>query len=651
MRSDLSVDRLRGFTAGLLIVLGALAVPHQASAGPANPKGTGWRSVGPHRAAVEAAIASHPLTGTIYIATLGGGIFKSTDGGDTFGAINAGLVSLNVATLAMVPDNPNLVYAGTEAGVYKTLDGGTTWTLTGETSLPLALVMDPTNDAVLYAGFNGGLRKTMNGGTTWTSAAAGLGSPQVFSLAVDPNHPQVVYAGTTGQGGFRSSNGGASWTPLSIDSSVGLLVDPSDSNVVFAGTNGNGVYRSTDAGATFTRVGSPDVGVVIAMAKSGNSLYAGTATDGVSVSDDGGATWKNTGVSKGLGLILTVDSEGTVYAGTNFDGVFRHRSDQPGRPWEPIAESILHDCNCQNGHALAIDPSDPRHVFFSTNDGGLLETQNGGLTWKDGGTSGLLSRAPRSIAFDPQTPRFVYAGSFTGGGFYRSEDRGQHWERVLFGSSAIYVAGVDVDPVDHTVYVSTFRSGDGIWKSTDFGRTFTRIDRAPGAGPTTFLNLSGRGITVDPARHATVYFAGGNGVWRSLDAGESWIRVNTNASLKVTVDPTNSDVVYAAGPIGVFKSVNGGNSFVSKSSGLPTPAIQTPRTGALQVNPANPQVLYVGSEGAGVFMSTDGAESWHAINTGLDDLHVYGLAMDPTSPDILYASTSSAVFKTTTAGQ
>jgi photosystem II stability/assembly factor-like uncharacterized protein len=632
-----------------LLASAALIAP----GGLAAKKPAGWIQVGPGPGAVEAAILADPPTGTIYIATLGAGVFKSADGGDTFEAVNAGLVSLNVASLAMAPGVPNVVYAGTESGVYKTTDGGASWSATAQPLLPLALAMDPTDSNVLYAGFNGSLQKTVDGGATWISAAAGLGAPQVFSLAIDPRNVQTVYAGTSGQGAFRSDDGGASWTPLPIDTTVwSLLVDPDESAVVYAGSNGNGVFRSTDGGHTFSRIGSPEVGVVLALARSGANLFAGTATGGVSVSDDGGETWKNTRVSDGCGLVLSVDPEGTVYAGTNFDGVFRARMDRRGRErdWKRLAWKVLRDSNGQNGHALAVDPRRPRHVFFSTNDGGLLETEDAGATWRDGGTRGFVSRAPRSVAFDPQDPSHVYAGSFTSGGFFRSEDRGRHWERRLFGSAAIYVAGVDVDAVDHSVYVSTFRSGDGLWKSTDFGETFTRIDRAPGAPDGVYLNLSGRGVTVDPARHETVYFGGSSGVWRSQDAGQSWIKVNPSSSFKVTVDPTNSDVVYAGGAAGVLKSVDGGATFTSSSSGLPA-GIQMSRTGAVQVNPEHPATLFVGTEGAGVYRSDDGGESWQPVNEGLGELHVYGLAMDPSSPDTIYVSTAAAVFKTKTGGR
>jgi photosystem II stability/assembly factor-like uncharacterized protein len=618
-----------------------------------------WSSVGPAPPAIEASIATDTATRTVYIASLGGGILKSKDGGHTFAAVNQGLDSLVVASLAMAQNDPDLVYAGTGAGIYKTINGGATWSATGSGLLPLSLIIDPTNSNILYAGFNGDLQKTIDGGDTWVSSANGIDNPLVFSLAIDPNNTSVLYAGTAGTGAFKSVDAGATWNPLNVDTTVwSLYVDPANSNVIYAGSNGNGVYKSTNAGASFVRTGSPVVGVVLSLAKSGNRLYAGTATQGVSASKDDGATWTNARISDGLGLVLSIGSDGSVYAGTNFDGVFEHpaptkdsdEDDRQATNWRRVAWGQLKDCRCQNGHALGIDPANHGHVFFSTNDGGLFVTHDGGRNWDDGGENGLTSRAPRSIAFDPQEPRLVYAGSFTGGGLYRSRDHGRHWERRLFGSSKIYVAGVTVDPVDHSIYVSTFRSGDGIWKSADFGETFTRIDRAPGSLPDDFLSLSGRGITVDPQHHQTVFFAGNSGIWRSTDAGASWINVDETPSLSVTVDPVESNIVYAGTFVGVLKSVDWGASFVSLGVGLPD-GFQTARTGSVQVDPRRHNVLYVAFEGAGVFKSVDAGDSWTAINTGLDDLGVFGIALDSDSPDILYVSTNSSVYKTTSGGE
>ena len=239
-------------------------------------------------------------------------------------------------------------------------------------------------------------------------------------------------------------------------------------------------------------------------------------------------------------------------------------------------------------------------------------TEDGGHSWHDGGTEGLTSDAPRSVAFDPQEPRRVYAGSFTGGGLYKSEDHGKHWQHRKVGRPDLSVFGVTVDPVDHSVYATTL-GGNGLWKSTDYGETFTRIDRAPGAPAGKYLGLSGRTVTIDPGNHAVVYLpdvGAVKGIWRSEDAGKSWSKVDaTDSFISVTVDPTNSSIVYASsvnGPAGpaVLKSIDGGYSFSAKGAGLPT-GFETANTGFLLVNPKQPNVLYVGFEYIGVFKSND----------------------------------------------
>ncbi len=635
---------------------------------PANPEldshsRGGWRSVGPAPAPIEAAIVSDPASRTIYLGTLGGPILKSTNGGATFKSLDGG--PYGVTAMVMAPNNPNVIYASDAFTVVKTTDGGATWNFeSAGGGGGVSLAIDASDPETLYSGLSpvGGVLKTTDGGINWSPVTESIGDPAVFSVVTDPIDHDVVYIGTVGSGAFKSIDGGATWKPLNIDSTVwSILIDPMNHNVVYAGSNGSGVYKSTNAGGSFVRVGSPEVGVILALAKSGRQLYAGTASQGVSVSNDGGRTWRNTGVSSGLGLSLSADSDGAVYLGTNFDGAFvlppngEYGADNyHDTGWRRLGWKYLKDCACQNGHAIAVDPSIPGHVFFSTNDGGLLVTEDGGLTWQDGGINGFVARSPRGIAFDPQQPRRVYVAAFTGGGFFKSEDHGRHWKRRVFGSSLISLTGVSVDPADHSVYVGSIRTGEGVWKSTDYGDTFKRVDRAPGAPPGEYLGLSGRGVTVDPQRRRTVYFADNSGVpgiWRSRDGGKSWVQVDETPVLSVTVDPTDSNIVYAGTADGhVLMSIDGGTSFSDKSIGLPDGS-PTSRTGSVQVNPNHPNVLYVGTFD-GVFKSTDSAESWFPINSGLYDTGIIGLAMDPESPNTLYVSTTvSSVFKTVTGGR
>jgi photosystem II stability/assembly factor-like uncharacterized protein len=187
---------------------------------------------------------------------------KSTDGGATW---NLGLGTngnpgyFSIYALAIDPLTPTTLYFGTDefsagAGVFKSTDGGATWTssvLTGD-SVVLALAIDPVTPTTLYAGTAGpGVFKSTDGGTTWAAVNAGLsadtfGYISIAALAIDPITPATLYAGTNGDV-FKSTNSGASWNAFntglpSYSRVTALVIDPGTPTTLYAGTNGRGVF-------------------------------------------------------------------------------------------------------------------------------------------------------------------------------------------------------------------------------------------------------------------------------------------------------------------------------------------------------------------------------------------------------------------------
>jgi photosystem II stability/assembly factor-like uncharacterized protein len=619
-----------------------------------------WTNIGPSPPAIEGPVAVDPASGTIYIGTFGGGVLKSVDRGATFAAANTGLGSLALTSIAMDPANPDTVLAGTGGnGIFRSVNGGATWTATSDTgTLPVFLAVDPQNPQICYAGYGVGstdsIRRSVNGGITWTKSDTGIPATTVWSIAVDPNNSGVVYAGTGNAGAYKSIDFGATWTALTIEPVVwAMAVDPSDSRVVYAGVNGNGVYQSTDAGASFLLIGSPDPGVVLSLAvdpTDSSHVYAGTVSGGVALSKDGGATWKKTSVRDGIAISLTTTNDGDVYAGTAFDGVLTSSREtelpdrapavgRNDRQFREIAGAELRAINAQNVYSVTIDPRDSNHLILGTNDGGLLGTIDGGAHWSDVG-AGLLSRAPRRAVYDPNNAGHLYVGSFDGGGLYSSADNGFNWTRHMFGSPAIYVWTTAVDPATGAVYAGT--KGEGLWRSTDSAATFARIDGT--------LIPQVRYVAFDPSTPGKIFIASIGGIWRSLDDGAHFSKVATPATLTLAVDPSSPNVIYAGTQsAGVLKSVDGGATFLASNSGLTF--LRMSRSGAVAIDPTNPSVLYAGTEGRGVFKSVDAGATWRAINDGLTELAVFGLAMDLSQPGVLYVSGPQSVFKTETGGQ
>jgi photosystem II stability/assembly factor-like uncharacterized protein len=266
-----------------------------------------WTTHGPEGGWVSSLVIDNRTPATLYAGTRGGGIFKSSNGGQTWMAINTGLVLArpsplparppqagpDIAALAIDPSAPATIYAW-GGGLFKSTDGGGSWTATGLSGAS-TLAIDPSAPATIYAGsgfFTGGVFKSTDGGATWTAV---LDAPQVRVLAIDPSAPATLYAGFFGGGVIKTSNGGQSWagassglpnlfpcpvSALAVDPSAPA---PSAPATLYAGTCA-GVFKSTDGGGSWTadNAGLTNLYVLaLAVNPSAGTLYAGTAGGGV----------------------------------------------------------------------------------------------------------------------------------------------------------------------------------------------------------------------------------------------------------------------------------------------------------------------------------------------------------------------------------
>ena len=224
--------------------------------------------------------------------------------------------------------------------------------------------------------------------------------------------------------------------------------------------------------------------------------------------------------------------------------------------------------------------------------------------------------------------------------FFKSTDGGLTWSRRRFGSPAVYVIAVAVDPLSpNIVYVGT--QNEGLFKSTDYGDTWKST--ASGlSGAITYL-------TLDPTKSGRLFASTATAFYLSEDGGETWTNVLNMPAWTVTIDPNRPSTVYAtARTQGIFRSVDGGHTWQGINGGLTS--LTMGRSAPVIIDPTNPQTLYVGSSG-GVFKSLDGGDHWFAVNSGLDELTVNGLAMDPRNPAVLYACGPNGVYKTVTGGE
>jgi len=171
--------------------------------------------------------------------------------------------------LAMDPHNPDVMYAGTTGGVYKTTDGTAHWDRVNNGLIPMekldaamalgvnSLVTDPAKPGTVYAGTTNGLFKTTDAAASWRRIEKGLTDNYVSVLLIDPTNPNILYAGTR-KGVHKTTDGGETWGPsnegLTTLNIRAMALSPLNPQIVYAGTNGSGLFRSTDGAKTWTHV-------------------------------------------------------------------------------------------------------------------------------------------------------------------------------------------------------------------------------------------------------------------------------------------------------------------------------------------------------------------------------------------------------------
>ncbi|MEJ2076559.1 MAG: DUF5719 family protein [Acidobacteriota bacterium] len=206
-----------------------------------------------------------PVTpSNLYVCTYISGVYKSVDGGENWTAVNTGIPISIVSVLAIDPVNPAILYAGTASnGVFQTTDGGAHWTSVNDgltDSYVYALAVDPSTPSTVYAAAgSGGVFRSTNSGGHWDAVNHGLSNLYPFSLAIDPVTPSTLYVGSL-SGVFRSTDSGDSWAPFGEDLPLGsvydLTVDPSNPSTLYAGTD-RGVDRfQADCSTYFAQFGN-----------------------------------------------------------------------------------------------------------------------------------------------------------------------------------------------------------------------------------------------------------------------------------------------------------------------------------------------------------------------------------------------------------
>jgi photosystem II stability/assembly factor-like uncharacterized protein len=619
-----------------------------------------------------------------------GGIFRSTDYGESWQNVNGTLRDYTIEMIVFDNANPRIAYAATDGGIYKSFDAGETWQLKHNGfppqqqysySMPISCIgINPINHQILYAGTGRGrindessgkgiIYKSLNSGESWFRVNKANSLPDdalIYSLVVARSNHAFVFA-STNRGVFKSTDEGVNWQNISGNlpnlQTRYLAVHHSNSNNIYVTLMSppgvepwqGGVWKTTDGGITWQQ--------------SVNGLYVHV----------GGTNEPFEVTSNYRMLIMDEQNPETLYTG-NLGWWFPtlYRSTDGGGTWQGLLDGTTVDKGWLpwgiSVESIAVHPINPNIIFFGTS-GYALRTLDGGTNWhqvytdKIGDTwrgRGIEITLCNRVVFDEQHPDTFYIGSYDIAGL-RTTDGGNTFTPLLQNGDGGFGTIWDfaIDPVRSNVIFTAageaFGSQGSVMKSTDWGATWTNLNKQNTGLP----NAPATAVVIDkqsPASNRIVYASiVGYGIYKSQDDGATWQKTNLEATpgfrvTKLIFSPRHGNRLYATiyrgsntnKNLGVAWTDDGGMNWESASFYTVEDITVDPVTGDIYIarreswDDLNQQFF----EG-GIFKSNDGGKTWNKI---FHDIFPSSVCYSPDGR-FLFAATNDHPFHDSSSGR
>ncbi len=691
-----------------VVFLAAGATARTQQLGKNSLAGMKWRLVGPSRGGRVEAVGGVPGTNTFYFGAVAGGVWKTTDAGLVWTPIFDKEPIASIGALAVAPSDSNVVYVGTGEpclradisfgdGMYKSTDGGKTWTHIGldDTRHIARILIDPRDPNLVLVAALGhafgpnaerGVFRSADGGKTWTKVLYKDENTGAVDLVFDPENPQIVYAalyqvrrrpwtftsGGPGSGIYKSTDEGLTWTRLS---GHGLPAGVLGKIGLAAGAGGNrlyalieakqgGLYVSDDAGGSWHFVNGDHRFLqrawyfthVFADPKDADTLYI--LNTGLFRSNDGGHLWKPVRAPHGDNHDLWIDPRDSARMILGNDGGATVSIDG-GKSW-----STLDNQPTGQFYHVATDNRFPYWLYGAQQDNSSVaiasRTAHGRIgrqDWYDvgGGESGY-------IVPDPADPDIVYGGAYFGI-LTRFDKRTEQallispwpddpdgWPAADQKYRFTWTMPIALSPWNpHVLYFASqvlFRSADGGMTWSAISPDLSRNDKSkqgPSGGPITKDQSSAEyydliyTVAESPEEKGVIWAGTDDGlIWVTRDAGAHWTNVTPPALpawSKVSLiapSPGRAGAAYAAvnrlknddlGPY-IWKTTDYGKTWTAITTGLPTGAV----VHAVREDPERPGLLFAGTE-LGVYVSFDDGGAWQPLRLNMPTVPVRDLAI------------------------
>jgi photosystem II stability/assembly factor-like uncharacterized protein len=603
-------------------------------------------------------IAVSPGDSTAVAISAAEGPYVSHTAGDAWIHASYGIPSPAAARIAIGAD-PRLLYVGSNDGVYRSENGGVTWSLwtdptSGTADQARALDADPVDSSTVLVGLDGskGVYRSTDRGATWTGVNAGLPFFETTDLAFARDMPGRVYLGFTSSGIYRSENRGDTWAPFGLNSQTVNVVKPAPSNsaYVYAASGATAYFLDPAVGSWMAATTSP-AHAILALAVDANdpmTAYAGVdhpgtggETGGIYQTTDGGRSWTRLeGVLDSLDVVSLAThptQSGSLWAATLNGGVYR--STDGGTTWTELGNyGTVADLTNVN----VPDPSNPLLLFAGTEGFGVQASADAGRTYVPR-VAGLTNYYVNAIAFDPATPSTLYAASDSG--IFKSTDSGGAWAPTGLASGEVTDLLTDDEGTVRRIW-GTVR-GQGVAYSADGGATFAVYSSGLSSLDLTSLELE----LVGSVRRIWGTARGGDGVFYSDDLGRTWVSGAGNGLGNrnvhdLAIETGSARRIWATTDNGVFYSDNAGLSWTDLSLGLPSGIPAT----SVSVDPNTGEVLVslFSATGGGVYRGGSLNGVWTPFNSGLGELKVRRLTRD--RGHAIDAATRATTFYAATAG-